>query len=115
MIRRHPREPKLGPRATAIIHGVLDRLAGLQPCEHLAASPDEAVWIAAQPDRLLCLEFCWGAAQVLATVHHCVECGRPAEQDQGGSVILFKWNRTLAMHFWMCSGCADADGPDSGQ
>jgi hypothetical protein len=92
----------------SIINGVIGQLDALQPCEHLAdGSSTEAVWIATEPYQLLC---CWGAAQVLATEHRCTACRQPAEQHQDGSTVVSEVDDTLALHFWMCSSCADSDG-----
>jgi len=113
--RRRRSEERLGPQATAIVHDVLGQLATLQPCEHLAdGSSDEAMWIASKPGNLLCLEFCWGAEQVLVSQYPCTACGQPAGPDSDGSVIIFKRDSTLALHFWLCSSC-DSSGAVPGR
>lgn len=100
-------EMTLGPRALAVIESVLARFSVLAECEHLAEGED-AFWVAPQPDSLLC-GFCWEAAQVLAGDAACSACGRPAGDLGRDCVVVAKPVTGLAVHFWLCEACGNAD------
>jgi hypothetical protein len=113
IMKRKPGQPggeperTLGLRALAVIESVLARFSVLVECEHLAEGED-AFWVALQPDSLLC-GFCWEAAQVLAGDAACSACGRPATDPHRDCVVVAKPVTGLAVHFWLCEACSNAD------
>jgi hypothetical protein len=90
---------------------VLARFSVLVECEHLAAGED-AFWVALQPDGLLC-GFCWEAVQVLAGDAACSSCARPAGDPRRDCVVVAKPVTGLAVHFWLCEACSNADIADA--
>jgi hypothetical protein len=91
----------------AVIESVLARLIVLVKGEHLAEGQD-AFWVALQPDGLLC-GLCWEAAQVLAGDAACSSCARPAGDPCRDCVVVAKPATGLAVHFWLCEACSNAD------
>jgi hypothetical protein len=79
----------------------------LVECEHLAEGQD-AFWVPLQPDDLLC-RFCWEAAQVLASDAARSSCARPAGDPHRDCVVVAKPVTGLAVHFWLCEACSNAD------
>jgi hypothetical protein len=100
-------EMAVGPRALAVIESVLARFSVLVECEHLAEGQD-AFWVALRPDGLLC-GFCWEAAQLLAGDAACSSCARPAGDPRRDCVVVAKPVTGLAVHFWLCEACGNAD------
>jgi len=64
--------PGIGPRGQAVIDQLLATVTALEFCEH--GRGDFAFWIAARPGMVLC-DFCYQAAQLLATDIRCPACG----------------------------------------
>jgi hypothetical protein len=98
-------------RGQTVMDEVLQDLDVLERCEHLARRACMRYWIALDPDRLVC-EFCWGAAQVLASSAslRCEFCGWPVTDPEGAdAVVVARLAPDLAVHFWLCGACADAD------
>jgi len=98
--------PDMGPRGQAVIDQVLATVTELECCEHGCA--DFAFWIAARPGMLLC-DFCYQAAQVLASDIRCAACGRPAGHPGTGAVVVARVVPRLGAHFYLCSSCAELD------
>ena len=78
----------------------------LESCEH--GRGDFAFWIVTRPGELLC-DFCYQAAQVLATDIRCAACGQPAGDTGTGAVAVARVAPLLGAHFYLCSWCAELD------
>jgi hypothetical protein len=98
--------PGIGPRGQAVIDQLLATAPALEFCEHGRA--DFAFWIAAHPGMLLC-DFCYQAAQVLATDIGCAACGQPAGNPGRDAVVVARVAPWLGAHFSLCSRCAELD------
>jgi hypothetical protein len=118
IMERNPGQPggepamTVGPRALAVIESVLARFSVLVECEHLAEGED-AFWVALQPDGLLC-GFCWEAAQLLTGDAACSSCARPPGDPGRDCVVVAKPVTGLAVHFWLCETCGNADIAEAG-
>jgi hypothetical protein len=98
--------PGLGPRGQAVIDQLLATVTELETCEH--GRGDFVFWIAARPGMLLC-DFCYQAAQVLATDIRCAACGQPAGDPGTDAVVVARVALSLGAHFSLCSRCAELD------
>jgi hypothetical protein len=98
--------PEIGPRGRAVIDQLLATVTELEYCEH--ADADFAFWIAARPSMLLC-DFCYQAAQVLASDIRCAACGQPAGDPSMDAVVVARVAPWLGAHFYLCSPCAELD------
>lgn len=110
--RRMRREvPDIGPRAQHVIDGVMLTLEDRPFCEHGRPPRSElSIWSSLRPDVLLC-EFCWGASQAMAAESdiRCSACGAPAVDKRTSAQIVGRPHKWLAVHFFLCRNCADAD------
>jgi len=98
--------PEIGPRGQSVIDQLLATVTELEYCEHGGA--DFAFWIAARPGMLLC-DFCYQAAQVLASDIRCAACGQPAGDPGMDAVVVARVAPWLGAHFYLCSSCAELD------
>lgn len=98
--------PGIGPRGQAVIDQLLATVTELEFCEH--GRGDFAFWIAARPGMLLC-DFCYQAAQVLATDVRCAACGQPAGDPGTDALVVARVGPWIGVHFSRCSRCAELD------
>lgn len=101
---------ELGPRSQAVIEQLFGRFTELDYCGH-ARGDFFVFWIATRPGMLLC-DSCYSAAQDIALTGEtsCTICGRPAWDPDQDSMVVAKLDYWLAVHFYVCSACAELDG-----
>jgi hypothetical protein len=99
-VRMRPSPPPTGPRAQAVIAGLLTRADELGRCGH---DPDGFfLWISVRPDTLLC-GFCYQAAQVLTGEVAYASCGRRAGNPDTDGTVVARVADWLGVHIYRCA------------